>query len=90
MAMQLGSCLPDEMRQRGIDILSRLGLSNRIDYKPHALSGGQCQRVAIARALVNRRSCCSLTSRPYRWTRIPRCRLYSFSRSWSRKTVAAS
>ncbi len=54
MAMQLGSCPPDEMRRRGIDILSRLGLSNRIDYKPHALSGGQCQRVAIARALVNR------------------------------------
>jgi len=54
MAMQLGTCPPDEMRQRGSDILSRLGLSHRIDYKPRALSGGQCQRVAIARALVNR------------------------------------
>jgi putative ABC transport system ATP-binding protein len=36
------------------DILCQLGLSDRVDYKPHALSGGQKQRVAIARALVNR------------------------------------
>ena len=36
------------------DILGQLGLSDRVDYKPHALSGGQKQRVAIARALVNR------------------------------------
>ena len=36
------------------DILSQLGLGERIDYKPHELSGGQKQRVAIARALVNR------------------------------------
>ena len=54
MAMQLGSCPEAEMRQRGTDILTRLGLGHRIDYMPRALSGGQCQRVAIARALVNR------------------------------------
>jgi putative ABC transport system ATP-binding protein len=54
MAMQLGSCPLDEMRRRGTDILSRLGLGHRLDYMPRALSGGQCQRVAIARALVNR------------------------------------
>ena len=56
MAMQLGSCPEAEMRQRGTEILSRLGLGHRLDYMPRALSGGQCQRVAIARALVNRPS----------------------------------
>lgn len=54
MAMQLGDCPVAEMRQRGTAILDRLGLGNRIDYKPRSLSGGQRQRVAIARALVNR------------------------------------
>src|SRR5215469_5184724 len=54
MAMQLGNCPASEMRQRGSAILDRLGLGNRVDYKPRSLSGGQRQRVAIARALVNR------------------------------------
>jgi putative ABC transport system ATP-binding protein len=54
MAMQLGSCREAQMHQRGVDMLSRLGLSKRVDYMPRALSGGQCQCVAIARALVNR------------------------------------
>jgi putative ABC transport system ATP-binding protein len=54
MAMQLGGCPPAEMRRRGSEILERLGLGDRIDYKPRALSGGQRQRVAVARALVNR------------------------------------
>lgn len=42
-----------QKRQQAIDILTTLGLGERIDYKPQALSGGQKQRVAIARALVN-------------------------------------
>ena len=54
MAMQLSGCPPPEMRRRGTEILERLGLGHRIDYKPKALSGGQRQRVAVARALVNR------------------------------------
>ena len=54
MAMQLGDCPQAEMRERGVDILTRLDLGHRVDYLPGALSGGQCQRVAIARALVNR------------------------------------
>ena len=53
MAMQLSSCPPHEMRSRGTDILNRLGLGHRLDYKPRALSGGQRQRVAVARAIVN-------------------------------------
>ena len=33
--------------------LERVGLAERVDFKPNQLSGGQMQRVAIARAMVN-------------------------------------
>lgn len=33
-------------------LLTQMGLSNRMNSYPHQLSGGQCQRVAIARALA--------------------------------------
>lgn len=33
--------------------LERVGLADRVNFKPTQLSGGQCQRVAIARAMVN-------------------------------------
>jgi len=42
-----------EALQRAGSILSRLGLSNRLDALPSKLSGGQQQRVALARALVH-------------------------------------
>ena len=35
------------------ELLSFLGLSNRINHKPNALSGGEQQRVAVARSLIN-------------------------------------
>lgn len=54
MATRVIGIPPEEGRRRGIDLLKRLGLGHRIDYKPSALSGGQRQRVAVARALVNR------------------------------------
>ena len=40
-------------RQRASDLLSRLGLVDRLEYRPSQLSGGQQQRVSIARALMN-------------------------------------
>lgn len=54
MATWVCGVSPEEGRRRGIELLKRLGLGHRIDYKPKALSGGQRQRVAVARALVNR------------------------------------
>jgi putative ABC transport system ATP-binding protein len=35
------------------EILELLGIANRLDHKPNALSGGEQQRIAIARAIVN-------------------------------------
>ena len=42
----------EEAERVAVDQLTRVGLGDRIDYKPSELSGGQQQRVAIARALA--------------------------------------
>jgi putative ABC transport system ATP-binding protein len=43
----------EERKRRGAELLSSLGLKNRITHQPAELSGGERQRVAIARAFAN-------------------------------------
>jgi polar amino acid transport system ATP-binding protein len=42
----------EEARRRGVELLERVGLGERVHNYPNQLSGGQQQRVAIARALA--------------------------------------
>ncbi len=42
-----------EVTQKATELLKTLGLGNRLENKPHQLSGGEQQRVAVARALIN-------------------------------------
>lgn len=53
LPMIYGNVYRHERRRRAVEILTHLGLGDRVDHMPNELSGGQRQRVAIARALVN-------------------------------------
>jgi len=41
------------IRNRAIELLTEVGLEERMDHRPNELSGGEQQRVAVARALIN-------------------------------------
>jgi lipoprotein-releasing system ATP-binding protein len=45
---------PEAARVRAEQLLSALGLEQRLDHRPSKLSGGEQQRVAVARALANK------------------------------------
>ena len=56
MPALIGGAKHKEAKQRALELLSAVGLSERAEHKPAQLSGGEQQRVAIARALMNRPS----------------------------------
>ena len=54
-------CIPSWLNKENVDVedkakdlLSRIGIIDKINQKPNELSGGERQRVAVARALINR------------------------------------
>ncbi|MBT3343363.1 MAG: ABC transporter ATP-binding protein [Gemmatimonadetes bacterium] len=53
LPMVFAGLTSDESRDKGVDLLKKVGLGERYSHKPYELSGGQQQRVAVARALAN-------------------------------------
>ncbi|HIA08639.1 MAG TPA: lipoprotein-releasing ABC transporter ATP-binding protein LolD [Chromatiaceae bacterium] len=54
MPLLIGGESTRRARERGLELLRKVGLGDRIHHKPGQLSGGERQRVAVARALINR------------------------------------
>ena len=53
MPLRIARLPPADTRPRATELLTRVGLADRLDHRPGMLSGGEQQRVAVARALVN-------------------------------------
>ena len=53
LPMVFAGLTSDEARDKGVLLLEKVGLGERVSHKPYELSGGQQQRVAVARAMAN-------------------------------------
>ncbi len=53
MPMLFAGMHPDDAREKGAEILTMVGLGDRVFHRPFQMSGGQQQRVAVARAIAN-------------------------------------
>ena len=53
LPMVFAGLTTDEARDKGVQLLAKVGLGERVSHKPYELSGGQQQRVAVARAFAN-------------------------------------
>ena len=56
IALEVNDTAPKAARQRAMELLDYLGVADRANNLPVALSGGEQQRVAVARALANKPS----------------------------------
>ena len=54
VAMDIAKTDKSEAKDRSIELLTRVGLSDRLHHRPAQMSGGEKQRVSFARALANR------------------------------------
>ncbi len=54
VAMDIAKTDKSEAENRSIELLTRVGLSDRLHHRPAQMSGGEKQRVSFARALANR------------------------------------
>jgi putative ABC transport system ATP-binding protein len=53
IAMRFARVSKSRRKERAIELLTQMGLTERMNHKPSELSGGEQQRVAIARAMAN-------------------------------------
>ena len=53
LALAFAGLSKNERRGRSLELLDKVGLSQRADHLPSELSGGEQQRVSIARAIAN-------------------------------------
>ncbi len=54
MPLLIGGAEPAEAEAKAVELLGKVGLSQRLTHRPSKLSGGERQRAAVARALIHR------------------------------------